>query len=159
MQSERTQAWSIHAFGICGQGVRWDHFWGAVEELGAEGLLSPDEKLRLTVPVNGRTIEQIREPFDSSGHFEGLRLVKADVLTVPDSTWAAFLGNGDAKQLGTTHANMVRGFSGAVIANLLGERSDKTAVVDRVYDRLAERLAASPQIHEGRLATVVLQKV
>jgi SAM dependent carboxyl methyltransferase len=143
-----------------GRGWTWigDHFWGAAEELGGEGLLSRDDLLRLTVPVHGRTIEQIREPFGSSGQFAGLRLVKADVMTVPDGTWAAFQGNGDAQQLGATHANMVRGFSGPSVAASLGDKPGKAAVVDRLYARLAERLAASPQVHEGRLAAVVLQK-
>jgi SAM dependent carboxyl methyltransferase len=144
-----------------GTGWNWigDHFWGAAEELGSEGLLSDDELLRLTIPVNGRTIAQIREPFENSDYFEGLHLIKADMFTVPDATWAAFQGNNDAKQLGTTHANMVRGFSGAVIANILSNKTDKDVIVDQLYVRLAERLAASPQIHEGRLAVVVLQKM
>jgi hypothetical protein len=151
------------AVGRASDGTGWDwigdHFWGAAEELGAEGLLSKDELLRLTIPVNGRTIEQIREPFEGVEYFEGLKLVKADMLIVPDATWDAFQASGDAKQLGTTHTNMVRGFTGAVIANILGDRTDKLAVMERLYSRLAERLAASPHIHEGRLASVVLQKM
>ncbi len=149
--------------GSASDGTGWNwiggHFWEAAKELGSEGLLSQDELLRLTIPANGRTIEQIREPFDSSGHFEGLRLVKSEMLIVPDAAWATFQNNGNAKQLGTTHANMVRGFSGAVVANILGDRTDTAMVLDRLYTRLAERLAASPQIHEGRLAIVVLERL
>jgi hypothetical protein len=141
-------------------GWNWigDHFSGAIDELVVEGTLSRDEQLHMTVPVMARSITQVREPFDGHGHFAGLKLVKAEMKIVPDGTWAAFQSTGDAKQLGVAHANMVRGFSGPSIATALGDREDKFAVVDRIYARLAERLAGSPQIHEGRLAVVVLQK-
>ncbi len=144
-----------------GTGFGWlsDHFWGAIEDMASQGQLDKDELLSMTVPVNGRTIEQIKAPFDEAGHYAGLKLVKAEIITVPDGTWAAFQSNGDAALLGITHANVVRGFTGPTIAAALGHRSDKAQVVERIYRGLAERLSASPQILEGKLAIVVLQKV
>jgi hypothetical protein len=144
-----------------GTGWNWigDNLWGAIEDLGREGLLNRDERVGMTVPANGRTIEHIRAPFDSRDRFSGLRLVKAEMLIVPDGTWTAFQSNGDAHQLGTAHANMIRAVCNPTLAGALGARPDKAEVLDQLYARLAERLAAAPDIHEGRLAVAVLEKL
>jgi hypothetical protein len=141
-------------------GWNWigDAFWGSIEDLGREGLLSREERTAMTVPVNARTEDQLRAPFGSTGHYEGLKLLKAEVLTVPDNTWATYLANGNAQQLGTSHANMVRAFSGPTIANALSGRADTAQILDQLYARLAARLAVAPQLHEGKLAVIVVEK-
>jgi SAM dependent carboxyl methyltransferase len=142
-------------------GWNWlgDNFWGAIEDLGRDGLLSTDEQQRMSVPANGRSLEQIRAPFDGHGEYAGLRLVKAEVLTVPDGNWTAYQKSGDAKTLGTAHANMLRAVFSPTLANALGARPDTADLLDKLFTRLATRLAVAPQIHEGRLASVVLERV
>jgi hypothetical protein len=143
-----------------GTGWNWigDHFWYAIEDLGRKGVLDKDEMLRMTVPANGRTLEQIREPFGDANHFEGLKIVKAEMLIVPDNVWKTYQDNHDKRLLGTTHANMIRAISGPVLANVLASRSDAGNVLDKIYSGLSERLASDPKVHEGRLALVVLEK-
>jgi hypothetical protein len=53
---------------------------------------------------------------------------------------------------------MLRAISGPAFAQVLASRPDKGEVLDKIYARVADRLAVDPKIHEGQLAAVVLEK-
>jgi hypothetical protein len=133
-------------------------FWGAVTDLGKDGVLSADEQRRITIPVHSRLIEHVRAPFGAGGTFAGLRLDHADVVDVPDPLWPAFQASGDAEAFARGHANTTRAWSGPTVARSLGDRPDKAAVLDRLYERLAQRLAVAPQAHQPYLAVAVLTR-
>jgi hypothetical protein len=133
--------------------------WQAMLDLGSDGVLSKEEQLRVTMPVAGRSIDQIRAPFGESGNFSDLIIEQAEILKVPDPTWAAFETDRDAQKLGRSHANMMRAWSGPTISGILGARADKAAVLDKLFDRFAVRIAAAPQPHEPYLAVALLTKV
>ena len=141
-------------------GWQWlgNAYWRALVELGSEGVLSRDELTRLTIPVGGRTVEDIRVPFDANNRFAGLTLEHAELVDVPDPWWQTYQKTGDAMALARNHANSTRGWSGPTLLRCLGERADRAAVVDMIFDRLATSLAASPQQHATYLTLAVLTK-
>jgi hypothetical protein len=143
-----------------GSGWEWlgGELWGAITDLGHEGILSEAEQLLLTIPTAPRMVEDIREPFLSDGCFAGLEIQDLDVVQVADPVWAAFQISGDARALASGHANMMRAFSGPTVAGILAGRSDQRIVVDQIYDRLAGRVAAAPRPHQPNLAVVTLRK-
>jgi hypothetical protein len=144
-----------------GTGWNWigDNFWAAIQDVGRDGLLSEDEQLRMTLHTNSRTIDDIRAPFGPGNSYEGLRIVKAEMLTVPDHNWPKYQATRDSKALGLAHANMLRAISGPALAKVLEGRTDKDLVLDAIFTRITERLSINPQIHEGKLASVVLEKI
>ncbi len=141
-------------------GWQWlgGEFWGAVLDLGKEGVLSRDEQTRLTIPVGARSVKVINEPFEANGSFAGMRLEHANLIEVPDPWWQAFQSTGDAVALANAHANSTRAWSGPTLLRCLGDRPDGPAVLDKLFDRLASRLAVAPQQHEPYLTVAVLAK-
>ncbi len=133
-------------------------FWEAILDLGKEGVLSAEEQVRLTLPVGPRQIEDVREPFEGSESYAGLTLEHSSLVDVPDPFWKAYEASGDAAALGRSHADTTRAWSGPTLAHCLGDRPDKAAVLDKVYNRLAERLAVAPRLHQTFLAVAVLAK-
>ncbi|WP_457299800.1 hypothetical protein [Phyllobacterium sp. P5_D12] len=53
---------------------------------------------------------------------------------------------------------MMRGFSGPTIMNCIDPARDRAALVDEIFSRFADRLAANPQPHEHFIAIVLLRK-
>ncbi len=142
-----------------GWGWLGGEFWEAVLDLRREGLLSEEETLAMTVPTSGRNVEAVKRPFDTTGVYAGLRLDMAEVVEVHDPFWPDFKASGDVRAFARSHANTTRGWSGPTIARALGDRRERAEVLDRLYDRLAERLMTAPQAHETYLAVAVLTKV
>jgi hypothetical protein len=135
------------------------HLWGAILDTGRGGMLTEDEQARLTLPTSPRSLDQIQAPFGSSSTFEGLRLEHLEIVDVPDPDWPALERGGDAAAYATAKANMMRAWSAPTLTALLGEKTDRHAVVDEIYTRLAERVAASPRRHEPKLAITLLRKM
>ena len=132
--------------------------WNTVQDLGREGLLSDDEQLRMTLPIAGRSIDDIRAPFGEQGKFADLKIEKVEILKVPDPAWTAFQIDSDARQFGISHASTKRAYAGPTIAGVLESRADKQVVLDKLFDRFALRIAATPRPHECNLALVILAK-
>jgi len=151
----------LTAFGARDASWQWlaGEFWGAAVDMGRDGALSSDELFRLTLPVAPREIDAIRAPFDAHGVFAGLKLEHAEILTARDPAWATFEATGDVEKFARSHANMTRAWSGPTIARLIGERPDKAVLIDKLFDRLTERLTVAPRPHEPSLAVVVLAKL
>jgi hypothetical protein len=147
------------AEGVSGWEWLGGELWQSLCDLGDEGVLSSKELDHTTVPAAGRSVDEIRAPFGDEGVFAGIHLDSVELLKVPDPIWMAFQDDGDLRQYGANHANSVRAWSGPSIAKALEPRADTVLVLDRLFARLAERVAASPDVHEPYLAVVELTRV
>jgi hypothetical protein len=140
----------------------WDwigrELWSSVVAMGRDGLLSPEEQLRITVPVGQRTLAEIKAPFVDNGRFAGFELQHAAILDGPDPFWPAFEASGDAGQFGRSLADMCRAVTGPTILAAIEPSRDGSVVLDDLFDRLAARLAAAPQRHEHYFAVVVMTR-
>jgi hypothetical protein len=135
----------------------WTHLWDALVELGSEGSLTEAEQLRTTVPIWYRSLDELRAPFGSAGHYAGLRLQHLEATSAPDPFWDAFEQTGDAQAFGTAWANTMRAISAPTILGALG--TDRDGVVDEVFRRYAARIAAGPIKYDWDLAAIVMSKV
>ena len=144
-----------------GQSWRWltGELWNALCDMGRAGLVSDEERLRITVPTAPRRLPDIVAPFDQSGRFEDLILEHVEIAPAPDPYWQPFLETGDREVLAKSHCGMVRGFSGPTIRQALSAERDREALVDELFDRFATRIAAAPQQHVHFVGIVVLAKV
>jgi hypothetical protein len=140
----------------------WDwvlgELWTAALEMAGEGLLSPLELARFTIPAAGRTVADLRAPF-AEGPFHGLILDYSEVIEAPDPFWDEFQATGDAEQLGRRWSGMLRAVSGPVAVAAFAMRPDAEALVDELFRRLADRVAARPERHLHFAAITVLGKL
>jgi hypothetical protein len=123
-----------------------------------EGLLSEQEVLRMTLPLAGRTLEDITAPFSQDGKFGSMALEAADVLTTPDPFWPEFEETGDAEHLGRCWAGIWRGAVGPTLASALNLDRNPSATLDALFSRFADRVTVEPQEQKNAIAIVVLRK-
>jgi len=131
--------------------------WEAAVDMGAEGLLTRQELDAFTAPVVGRTLADLRAPFEA-GPFFGLTIEHAEVLEAPDPFWEEFQACGDSGQLGRRWSGMLRAVCGPIAAAAFAARRDSDLLVDDLFDRVASRVAAAPRKHQHFVAIAVLTK-
>jgi len=135
-----------------------DELWNSIQDLGRAGLLSAQERHRITVPTKPRSLAEIEAPFDTNAHFAGLRLEHAEVMEAPDLFWLRFQESGSAQQFGEDWANMMRAVYTPTIKAALDPERDAVAVIDTLFARCAARIAANPQRNEHFIGVAVLTK-
>lgn len=142
-------------------GFEWlmGELWEAVCDMRRDGLFSDHEILRITVPTAPRRMADIQAPFSEDGHFAGLEIEHAEILEGPDVHWGDFERTGDAANLALCWTGMMRAFSGPTIMNSIDPVRNRAELVDDLFGRFANRLAANPQRHEHFIAVVLLHKV
>jgi hypothetical protein len=133
--------------------------WGAAADMGKAGALTERELLKMTLPMTGRMREEIEEPFKGSGAFNGMALESAEIVITPDPFWADFSRTGDAATLGRSWAGIWRGVMAPTLIGALQPDRDRTAVLDELFSRYAERIAASPREQKNAIALVTLRKI
>lgn len=128
------------------QGFEWmaDHFWQAIVSLREAGLLTEAETLRMTAPSAGRSPQQVAAPFEA-GLVPELALDHLSRYASPDPFWDEYQQTGDAPQLGTRWAAMMRAANGPNFAAALDPSRDRDALLDALADELALRISGDPQ--------------
>jgi S-adenosylmethionine-dependent carboxyl methyltransferase len=146
-------------FGPDFHGWEWviGELWAAACELGREGRLTPAELARLTLPIAGRTADDLRHPF-ANGGFAGLVLESAEVVAAPDPYWDRYVETGDAAEFGRTWSGLMRAVCAPVIGTAFGPDRDRAALTDALFARFEARIAAAPQRHLHFAAIAVIRK-
>ena len=132
--------------------------WGAVEDMGREGLLSAQERQRITIPIGLRSMEEIQEPFAANGRFADLAIERLEILQVGDPCWHDFHRTGDARAFAQRHADMTQAWAGPTIARLIDASRNPAKLVNELFARVAGRLAIKPRKHEPYMAVALLTK-
>jgi len=132
--------------------------WAAATDLAAAGHLTEQELLRMNLPTAHRSLAEIRAPFGETGRCAGLTLEHAAIVEAPDPFWERFLVTRDNQHLGRAWSNALRASTGPSLVAALDPGRDRGAVLDALFARYADRLAATPQRHEHSMAVVVLAK-
>lgn len=130
----------------------------ALDELLADGSLSPAELARMVVPTVGRRAADFMAPFAPSGRFERLEIEHLEVFDAEDRYWAQYVADRDAEAFGAKWAEFSRASVFPTMATALDEGRDVTAFADRLEAAVAARLAAAPEQMQIPLAQVVLYK-
>ncbi len=132
--------------------------WDIAAEMHREGLLSASDLVRVTLPIQDRSLAEIEAPFAAGGQFAGLELEHAELTQAADAFWDDFERTGDAAQLGRSWANTTRAIFGPTIEGTIAADGDRSVLVDEMFARLAVRIAAAPRRRDYDLAVVVLGK-
>ena len=131
--------------------------WQAGLEMADEGLLSPAELTRFTVPVFGRTVADLKAPF-AAGSFFGLSLEHAEVVEAPDPFWDDFQQTGGAEELGRKWEGMLRAVCSQIAAEAFAARPDAQELAAELFRRAGVRVAAAPRRHQHFVSIVVVRK-
>ena len=148
-QSDGASGWEW----LCGE------LWAAIEDQVRAGLLSPEELRRLSIPIGFRTLDDIRAPFAVNGQFAGLKLEHSELFKIPDPFWSNYQTSGDRNLLAKGHADLTLAWAGPTLMGFIDPCRDRNALINGLFARFAERIAASPTIHEPYVAVAVLSKV
>ena len=132
--------------------------WDVAVEMRRDGLLSEQDLVLVTIPVQDRSIAEIEAPFAGGDRFAGLELEHVEVTQAPDPFWGEFERTGDAAQLGRSWANTARAIFGPTIRGAISVDHDRSVLVDDLFSRFAARIAAAPRRNVYDLAAVVLDK-
>ena len=134
----------------------WTHLWDSIVELGTQGKLTESERIRMTIPIWYRSMAELRAPFASGYEFAGLRLQYLEAMSAPDPFWDAFQETGDSTAFGISWANTMRAIAAPTIVAALGIVRDQ--LVDELFQRVAQRISATPVKYDWDLAAVVMSK-
>jgi SAM-dependent methyltransferase len=119
-------------------------FWQSIVDLREEGHLTEAETRRMTAPSAGRSLAQVAAPFQL-GEVPGLEIDHLSLFESPDPFWDEYQRTGDEQRLGEQWSRMMRAANGPNFAAGLDASRDRSALLDRLTDRLAEHIAADPQ--------------
>jgi salicylate 1-O-methyltransferase len=130
-------------------------------ELTRDGLLTEEERARMTIPTVDRSAKDFLAPFHPTGRFEGLTVEHLEVFNAPDRFWAQLRVDKNPRAFGARWAGFARAaVFPALIAGLDGGADEPRCaeVIDRLEQGLAAHLAAAPEEVLIPLAKVVLTK-
>ncbi len=126
----------------------------AMQDLVAAGEACAEDVRRVEIPVYPRSLAEARAPFADPAIARRLRLDHIEPMEVPDPFWPAFQVTGDAGQFGRSWAATMRAFSGPSVTAALG-----VALADRIFARIADRVAADPQPFVLEITLAIATKI
>ncbi len=140
-------------------GFEWmaGHYWATLLDLRREGLLDDDDTFMATSPSAGRSMEQLRAPFEQ-GLLPELSIVHSSCVRSPDPFWDAYRETGDAEAFGLQWASMMCAANGPNFLAQIGRQIDPERLMKELRTRLARRLAADPQQSVSYLALLSIRK-
>ena len=131
----------------------FDTFNALWEELRDEGSITSDEYVDTNFPQHYRTVEEFTRPFRDPAnpvHRAGLRLEHAETRVVRCPFEAHFEEHGDPARFAREYIPTLRSWSESTFASgLSADRpaEERTAILDRFYDRYEARVREAPHGH------------
>jgi hypothetical protein len=138
-----------------------DHANAELSTLVAEGVLTAEERARMTIASCPRREEELLAPFARDGRFHGLVVEHSSTLSVPDAAWIGFERDGDAAALARKRALFVRAtFVPSLAQALAPTRSagERQAFADRLEEGVARRVASNLASLKNLVSIIVLHK-
>lgn len=145
--------------GQFGLGPLLDALTATLSDLGAQGVITADERREMTIPVVGRSERDFLSPFAPSGRFERLKITHLEITDAQDRFWAQYQIDSDARAFATS---WVRFAQAAVFDRLGAAVSDplrRAAFQLALEASLIDRLAAAPEPMPIPMAHIVVEKL
>ena len=132
-------------------------------EMAAGGLLTVDERARMTLQAHPRRNEDLFAPFAREGCFQHLTVEAFEMKALPDAAWTDFQRDGDHEALANKHALFFRSVFVPSLASALdlvrsGDNEAACIFGDRLEAALKRRLASQPAPMNSFVQTMVLAK-
>jgi hypothetical protein len=130
----------------CWEGI-YDVLNDACLDLVQTGQLRQEIYERLTIPVYFRDPEEMRGPEQPSAHSSHAAFVldRVENLETEIPFVAAFRRTKDAAAYARDYTGFLRAFSEPVVAGIIASPGHDPSIVERLYERIEERLVAEPE--------------
>jgi len=131
----------------------FDTFNGLWRRFVAEGAISREEYVRMTLPQYYKTVEEFTRPLTdaaSAVHRAGLRLEQSETRIVPCPFAAEFRQHGDAARFAREYIPTLRSWTESTFLTALSpERSpeERQGIVDRYYEAYEALVRENPEGH------------
>jgi hypothetical protein len=125
-------------------------------DLIAAGRMNRESYHRLAMPCYYRTVEEMIDPIkrgDSPVH-DAFSIDGAEALEIPVPFLVEFRRGGDAQAYAEAYTGFLRAVSESVVQAALVESAE---VIDRLYERIRDRLLAEPERYLFRYVLVAVQ--
>ena len=147
--------------GTAGYRPMFDAAWAGLCALVGEGLLDEGEAVQMGMPHFARNAAELAAPF-GDGQFAGLTLENLETFDNGDEFWEDYQSNDDAAGFGARWAGIFAAGAFPSLATGLRSGPDDTrtaAILDRLENEVAGRLAAAPERMRIPTTNVVLTKI
>lgn len=130
----------------------YDSLNDACLDLVANGRIERARYERLTLPVHFRTAAELVAPLkkEASPLREAFALERAETMEVPTPFEREFERTGNAAHYAAAYTGFLRAFTEPVVRAALVGPGESSAIVEAVYARVAERIAAEPARYRFR---------
>ena len=138
-----------------------DHANAVLAELVDAGVVSAEERSRMTIASCPRRERDLLAPFTERGQFKGLTIEHVSTRDIPDSMWTDYARDGDAMALASKRALFFRViFVPSIVQALAATRSgeERRAFADRLEEGVRQRLARAPARINSLVGIIVLAK-
>jgi hypothetical protein len=147
--------------GVSGFESLFDHANEALRQMVDEGVIQPEERVRMALGSYPRRKSDLLAPFTRDGQFHQLVVEECQLSVLEDATWAAYERDGDKEALAAKQALFFRAIFAPSLASALARAGDTEvcrAFGDQLESRLKERLAKQPAPMHSFVSTIVLAK-
>jgi hypothetical protein len=132
-----------------------------LSDLVAAGVISAEERARMTLATYPRREQDLLAPFAQNGQFGGLHVEYCSTAGAPDTAWITYERDKDATELASKRALFFRTIFVPSLAQALTPSrtlAEKQAFYNRVEEGLRERLAGDPRRVDHLVGIIVVAK-
>lgn len=133
----------------------YDVLSDAVLDVVEQGILRREVYEALIFPIYFRTVEELLEPIEKDERLADVFGVeKADSREVPAPFNVTLSDTGDVAAWARSYTGFLRAFTEAILASALPDDPPQAETLDKIYQRVEQRLAADPGRYEFHYISV-----
>jgi hypothetical protein len=141
----------------------FDHANAALEEMIADGVITSEERSRMTLQAHPRRKRDLLAPFERTAEFQQLSVEDFAMSEVSDAAWDQYARDRDMEALTTKRALFFRSIFVPSLACALsparaGNGEALATFADQMDQRLKQRLASQPAEMRSFVQTILLSK-
>jgi hypothetical protein len=147
--------------GATGFASMMNHANAELVDLVKSGVISAEERNRMTIASCPRREQDLLAPFARDGRFHGLAVEHSSTLSVPDPAWIEFQRDKDVAAFARRRAAFFRAVFVPSISQALAPTrgaAERQMFADRLEEGVAQRIAADPASLENMVGIIVLKK-
>ena len=141
----------------------FDHANAALEEMVADGVITSEERSRMTLQAHPRRKRDLLAPFERTAEFQQLSVEDFAMSEVSDAAWDQYARDRDMEALTTKRALFFRSIFVPSLACALsparaGNGEALATFADQMDQRLKQRLTSQPAEMRSFVQTILLSK-
>jgi SAM dependent carboxyl methyltransferase len=130
----------------------------ALAEMVTQGVITTDERARMTLGAYPRRKRELLAPFNTDGQFHGLTAERCDLFGLSDAAWTDYERDSNKELLVTHHAGFFRSIFISSLASALPDSGKRQVFADTLDQKLKRRMVDQPEPFHSYVHTMVLAK-